>query len=92
MKITQRPVALVAFRDKILPARVPVRIGAENRDFRADVMRWMQPAFTQNVRGHGRGRRFSMHANNEDSALATHDGSERFGAAQHRFSRVARAC
>ena len=38
MKILERPIAFVAFRDKIFAARVPVRVGPENRDFRADVM------------------------------------------------------
>ena len=91
MKTTQCSIALVAFRHKIFAARIPVRIATKDRNLRANVMRRMQPAFTQNMRGHGRGCRFAMHARDEDASLAMYYGSERFRAAQRRFSRVTSA-
>src|SRR5437588_2589434 len=91
MKILERPIAFVAFRHKIFAAWVPVRVGPENRDFRANVMRRMKSTFAQNVRGHCRGRRFSVLSSDDDAALAVHDGSERLGPAPDRLSRIARA-
>src|SRR6058998_1891195 len=90
MKTAQRPVAFVALRDEILAARVPVRVGAEDWDFRTDVMRWVQTAFAQNVRGHRRRGGFSVHSGDDDPTLAAHDGSERLGPAHHRLSRRTR--
>ena len=80
VKKLQRPVALIAFRDEILAARIPVRVAPEDRNFRPDIMRRMQPAAAQNVRGHGRGRRLAVHPGDDDAALPAHDGGERFGA------------
>src|SRR6202049_988228 len=51
----------------------------------------MQSTFAQNVRGHCRGRRFSVHSSDDDAALAAHDGSERLGPAPDRLSGIARA-
>ena len=81
MEKLQRAVALVAFRDEIFAARIPVRVAAENRNFRADVMRRMQAAFAQNVRRHRGRRRLAVHPRDDDPALAEHDRGERFGAA-----------
>ena len=81
MEKAQRAVALVAFRHEIFAARIPMRVRAEHRNFRADIMRRMQAAFAQDMRRHRRGRRLPMHARDDDSALARHDRGERFGAA-----------
>ena len=81
MEELQRAVALVAFRDKIFAARIPVRVAPEDRNFRADIMRRMQAAAAQDMRRHrGRGR-LAVHPGDDDSAFAAHDRSERFGAA-----------
>jgi hypothetical protein len=69
VKATQRPIAFVAFRNKIFAARIPMRIASENRNFCTDVMRRMEPGFAQNVRCHRGGGRFSMHSCNDDPAL-----------------------
>ena len=45
------PVAFVAFRDEIL-SLVPVGVGAEDRNLRADVVGGAQATGSQNVRGH----------------------------------------
>ena len=81
----QRAVALVAFRHEIFAARIPMRVRAEQRNFRADIMRRMQPAFAQNMRRHGGSRRLAMHARDHDSALARHDRRQRFGPAHERL-------
>ena len=52
MKTAQGPIAFVPFRDEIFTARIPVRVCPKNRNLGADVMRWMQPAFAQDVRSH----------------------------------------
>ena len=48
-------------------------------------------ATPQNVRGHRGGRRFAVHADNENSPFAAHDRGERFGAADSGRPAVARA-
>ena len=84
-------VAFIAFGDEKFPPAVPVGVRPENRDFSADIMRWMQTAFPQHMRSH-RGRRgFAVHSNNENSALSRHDCSERFGAADSSLSVFPRA-
>src|SRR4029450_2611171 len=45
-------VALVSFGNEIFATRVPMRVGSENWNLGANVMRWMHPAFAQDVRGH----------------------------------------
>ena len=80
MKTANRAVALVPFGHKIFAARIPMRVLSEDRNFRADVMRRMQPALAQDMRRHGRGGRFAMHAGDDDPALSLHDRGERFGA------------
>ena len=80
MKIFQSTVAFVSFGHKIFSSGVPVRITPENRNLGADIMRRMQSAFAQNVRAHGGGSCFSMHAGDDNAALSTHDRSQRFGA------------
>ena len=67
-----------------------MRVRPENRNFRADVMRRMQPAFAQDMRRHRRRRRLAMHAGDDDPAFPAHDGGERFGAAHAGFSARAR--
>ena len=69
----QGAVALIAFRDEIFAARIPVRVRAEDRNLRADVMRRMAPALAQNVRRHRGSRGLAMHAGDDDSAFARHD-------------------
>ena len=91
MKERDRAVALVAFGHEIFAARIPVRVRAENRNFRADVMRRMQSAFAQDVRGHRRGRRLAVHSGDDDAAFAPHDGGERFGATHGWLAAIARA-
>src|SRR5438132_7760869 len=70
MKQGDRAIAFIAFGHEKFAARVPVRVRPENRDLGADVMRRMQPAFAQNVRGHRRRRGFTVHSGDEDSAFA----------------------
>ena len=53
---------------------------AENRNFRADIMRRVQAAFPQNMCGHGRSGGLAMHATNDDPAFSLHDCRQRFGA------------
>src|SRR5438876_3684763 len=91
MKTSDRPVALVTFGYEIFAAWIPMCVCSENGDLGANIMRGMEPAFTQVVRDHRRGGGLSVHANDDDAALARHDGSQRFGAAHHRFARFARA-
>src|SRR5438477_20773 len=65
-------VAFIAFGDEKFPAAVPVGVRPENRDFSADIMRWMQTAFPQHVRSH-RGRRgFAVHSNKEKPGNSAH--------------------
>ena len=87
----QRAVALIALRDKIFAARIPVCVRAEDRNLRADVMRRMRPALAQNVRRHRGGRRLAVHAGDDDSAFACHDRGQRFRAADERLSSSAPA-
>ena len=49
----QRPVALIALGNEKFTLRIPVRIRAENRNLRPDVMRRMKTAHFQHVRRHG---------------------------------------
>ena len=80
MKQGDRAIAFVAFSHEKFAARVPVRVGPENWDFSPDVVRRMQSAFTQDVRGH-RGRRcFTVHSDDENPALRRHDRSQCFRA------------
>ena len=67
-----------------------MRVRPENRNFRADVMRRMQPAFAQHVRRHRRRRRLAMHPGDDDPAFPAHDRRQRFGAAQQKFPARAR--
>src|SRR5437016_14545472 len=62
MKTTNGAVALVPFGHKKFTTRIPVRVLSEDRNFRADVMRRMQPALAQDMCGHSRGGGFTMHA------------------------------
>src|SRR4030095_7903363 len=77
----QRAIALVALRDEKFAAPIPVRVAAQNWNFRADIMRRMQATAAQNVRRHRCRGRFSMHARDDDSAFAEHDCGEGFSAA-----------
>src|SRR6476661_880686 len=80
MKTPNGAIALVSFGHKKFATRIPMRILSEDWNFRADVMRRVQPTLAQDMCGHGRGRRFAVHAANDDSALSLHDRSQRFGA------------
>ncbi len=90
-EITQRPVALIAFRDEIFAAPVPVRVRAEERNLRADIMGRMQSALAQNVRGHGGRCRLAVHPGDDNSALARHDRGERPRTAHRRLAGKTRA-
>ncbi len=81
MKKSQRAVALVPFGHEIFSPRIPVRVRSQDRNFRADVMRWMQAAFAQNVRHHGGGRGLAVHPGDDDAAFAAHDRGQRFSPA-----------
>ena len=63
-----------------------MRVRTEQRNFRANIVRRMQPAFAQDMRRHGGRRRLAMHACDHDSALARHDRGQRLGAADQRLS------
>src|SRR5438552_18701412 len=71
-KTTNSAVALVPFGHKKFSTRIPVRVLPEDRDFRADVMRRVQPALAQDMCGHGRGSGFTMHAADDNPALSLH--------------------
>ena len=62
-----------------------MRIRAENRNLRADVMRRMQPAVAQDVRRHRRSRRLAVHAAITMPFLPVHDRGERIRAAHQRL-------
>src|SRR6059058_334292 len=66
-------------------------IGSENRNFRTDVMRWMEAGFAQNVRCHRRGSRFSVHSRDEDRAFCSHNGGKRLRPPHGRFREITRA-
>src|SRR5438309_1045942 len=91
MKTANGAVALVSFGHKKLTTRVPMRVLSEDRNFGADVMRRVQSAFAQDMRGHGRGGGFAVHAADNDSAFPLHDRSQRFGAPRRSRFRSARA-
>ena len=91
VKEGNRAVAFIAFGDEEFTASIPVCVRAENRDFSADIMRRMQPALAQDVRGHCRGRCLTVHADDQDSTLRRHDRSQRFRAANRSRSAFARA-
>ena len=81
--IRQRAVALVPFGHEPLALRVPMGVGAEDRDFRADVVRGPHAAHPQDVRRHGGGGRLAVHSADDDPLLALHDGRERVGPPHH---------
>ncbi len=66
MKIHERPVAFVPFCDKILATFIPVRIGPEDRNFRADIVRGRLRPDLQNVGGEGGSGRFAMSPGHHD--------------------------
>ncbi len=85
-----RAVALVALGDHVFAVGIPVRIRAEDRNFRADIVRRMQARVAQDV-GRHRGRRgLAVHAGDDDAALAVHDRGERIRAAHHLFAEAQR--
>src|SRR5436309_13902667 len=91
MKAAQGPIAFVSFRHEIFAAWIPVRVRPKNRNLGPDVMRWMQPAFAQNVRRHRRGCCFAVHPCDDNAALAAHDWCEGFSAAHDWLARISRA-
>src|SRR4029077_10047561 len=88
MEKAQRAIALVAFGNKIIAARIPVRDRLKNRNFGANVMRLMYPTLAQNVGCHCRGCCFAVHSGDNNAALCGHDRSQSFRATEDRFSRV----
>src|SRR5207302_11433532 len=91
MKTTNGAVALVAFGHKKFTTRIPVRVLSEDRNFRADVMRRMQPALAQDMCGTSRGGGFTMHAADMDPALSLHDLGARFGTRGRSWFQLVRA-
>src|SRR5919107_6194633 len=90
MKAAQRAVAFVAFGNKIFAARVPIRVRSENWNFSAHIVRRMQSAFTKHMCRHCGSGCFAMHSGDHNAALGLHDCSDRFSAAEQRFSATAR--
>ena len=91
MEAAQGSVAFVAFGNKIIAARIPVRVRPENLNFGADIMGWMESTFAQNVCRHCRGCCFAVHSGDNNAALCAHNCSKSFRATERRFSRVTRA-
>src|SRR6476661_9189969 len=91
MKTTNGAVALVSFGHKKFATRIPMRVLSEDWNFRADVMRRVQPTLAQDMCGHSRGGGFTMHAADNDPALSLHDRGERFGAPGRPCFQLARA-
>ena len=89
MKAADRAVAFVALGHKILAARIPMRVLPEDRNLGADIMRRVQPAFPQNMRGHGGSGRFAMHSRDQNSALIAHHRSKSFRPSHHRLGGAA---
>ena len=88
MKGAQRAVAFVSFNDEIFPARIPMRVGSEDWNFRADVVGRMQSASAKRVCRHcGRGR-FTVHSGDHNAALGLHDCSDGFGPAEQWLSGI----
>ena len=86
----ERAIALVALGHEELALRVPVRVRAEDRDLRADVVRGIHAAHAQDVRGHRGGRRLPVHAADDDALLAVQHRRQRVGAAHHVAARADR--
>src|SRR5205809_5020335 len=91
IKTANGAVAFVSFGHKKFTSWVPMRVLPEDRDFGADVMRRVQPAFAQDMRRHGRGGGLAVHAADDDAAFSLHDGGERFRAPSRSRFRLARA-
>ena len=83
MVVDKSAIALVSFSDKIFTLRVPASIGAENRNFRANIVRWLESASSKHVGSHRGGCCFSMHATNNDALFGRHDGGKGVGAPCH---------
>src|SRR5436305_15326610 len=77
IKTANGAVAFVSFGHKKFTSWVPMRVLPEDRDFGADVMRRVQPAFAQDMRRHGRGGGLAVHAADDNAALCLHDGCRR---------------
>ena len=91
IKTANSAVAFVSFGHKKFTSRVPMRVLSEDRDFGANIMRRVQSAFAQDMRHHGRGSGFTVHAADDDAAFSLHDGGERFRAPRRSRFRLARA-
>src|SRR4029450_8582270 len=91
MKADECPIAFIAFRDEIFAEQIPVRVCSKNGNLGTDVMRWMQTAFAQNVRGHCWGGGLSVHSRDKNATLSLHDSGEGLSAAHDRFARIAGA-
>src|SRR6266705_6790563 len=91
IKTANGAVAFVSFGHKKFTSWVPMRVLPEDRDFGADVMRRVLPAFAQDMRRHGRGGGLAVHAADVNAAFSLHDGGERFRAPSRSRFRLARA-
>ena len=80
----ERAVAFIAFRDHELAVFGPLGVGAEDRDFRADVVARFLAGLAQDVGGHRGGGGFPVGAGNDDALARVEDGGEAFGAAEQR--------
>jgi hypothetical protein len=90
VKAAQRSVAFVAFGNEIFATRIPKRVCSEDWNLSADIVRWMQSAFTKNMCSHCRCCRFAMHSGDHNAALGLHDCSDSFRAAEQWFSATSR--
>src|SRR5262249_60688498 len=67
-----------------------MRVGAEDWNFSANILRRMQSTFAQNVRGHCRCGGFAMHSGDDNPALRLHNCCYGFRAAGQRLAAMAR--
>ena len=86
MVVDQCPITFVPLRDKKCPLRIPSGIGAEDRNFGADIVGGFKASGAKQVRGHGGGGRLAMHSTNDDSLLGGHHRREGIGSTDHRNS------
>ena len=85
-----RAVALIALGHKILPSRIPACVRAEDRDFRANIVRRMRARGTQGMRRHGRNGCLAMHPRDQNSFFPQHEGRQRLRAPHHGLAHPSR--
>ncbi len=86
----QGAVTLVSFRHEIVSVRLPVRIGTEDRDLGAHIMRRIQPPNSQNVCSHRGGGGLAMHPGDHDPFFDLHHRGQCFRTPHHRKSQFDR--